>query len=165
VAARRKAVGAAVLIAAVVLLTGCTPTTSAFIRNDDEGLLLTAPEECGYSFAAVEVRYSSDNESDGFEDLPLVWTATAEPGAERKSVRLFDANDGYETEQLVTAIDTSREMVVWWTEAWGTGSDVESSLIGILDEVDGDNVLWSDGIGSHSRYESQMGLPWGSVRC
>lgn len=161
--------GVVLLAAATVLLTGCTPTTSAYIWNDDGNFVLTVPDECSYEISDVEVRYNDgEDESAGFEDLPLVWKATAEAGAGSKTVTLFQENDGFTVEQLVAGIDTSRELAIGWLEDWRDDqaeSEFGSTLFGVLDTVEGDNVLWTGGVGSLIGYQSEVGLPWAQVRC
>ncbi len=166
---KKPLTGMVFLAAATVLLTGCTPTTLAYIWNDGGNFVLTVPDECSYEISDVEVRYYDDeDDSAGFEDLPLVWKATAEPGSGSKTVTLFQANDGFTVEQPVAAVDTSREFAIGWLEDWGDDqaeSEFGSTLFGSLDDVEGDNVLWSGGVGSLTSYQDAVGLPWAQVRC
>ena len=152
----------------MVLLTGCTPVSSAYVWNDEGSLILTVPEQCSYEIDAVEVRYYDEEAAGGFEDLTVVWTAKADAGDASTAIALFQENAGFVTEQFVTTIDTSRPLIVWWTEyrpGDEPGSEIEGSVVGVLDDVEGDKVLWADGVVDMSDYERQIGWPWAGVRC
>ncbi len=165
---RDKSVKAFALVAtSIILLTGCTPVSSAYISNDGGTFVLTVPAECAHEIDEVVVKYLDEQES-GFENMPTVWAAKTDSGRTTKEIALFQLNEGFTTEQFVTTIDTSRDLIVWWSEKWGDGDGdgvAENSLIGTLNDVEGDNILWSGGVGSVSIYEREVGLPWASIDC
>lgn len=157
----------AVLGLSVVLLAGCSAVTSAYVAVDGGDNMLTVPAQCHYEITEVLIKYAGDEDADlGFDDLTTVWSAKAEPGHSSKEIVLFQPNVGFSTEHLVTSIDTSEELVIWWKERWDDGDEFEASLIGVVDDLEAeDDVLWFDGVTSVDTYDREVSSPLGRFRC
>lgn len=159
----RRGVTFAVLLSAV-LLTACSPETSTVIRlGGDDTFVISAREECDYVLDDIEVRYMLDNAA--YDDMPLLWTATARDGGGSRQVSLFRPNSGYEVHRAVSDVDGSREVIVGWSKRYPDGNVVEHAVGGVLAELGDDNLIWFGGLTSVADYEWQRVIPWNSWDC
>lgn len=158
--ARRVAI--AVVIAGAVALAGCQAVTSAVIRDVDGALILANRSECDFVIDRVEVRYEGEGHLD---DLPLVWSAEAVGDQRAEALVLFRPNVGYDVTQTADSIDLGREMVVSWRETSRNGPEFDNAISGVLSDVEGDQILSFDGVGSAFAYEWGRMSPLSGYRC
>ncbi len=154
------------LVGVVLLLAGCRAVTSAYVAAGAGAFVLTVPENCDYEIAEVIVKYYGDDNETRFEDLATVWSAIADGAHSAREITLFHSNDGFTVEQTAWPIDTSKELIVSWRERWSDGdSDIWDSVVGVLDQVEGEKVLWFDGVTSRGTYQREVSSPLGRFRC
>ncbi len=159
-----RGVKAALVGAAVLLLVGCSEVSPAYVTVDGGVFTLTIPSNCSSKITDVIVKYSRDDGT-SFDELTTVWSAEVDPGHVANEVILFQPNDGFSTERSVLAIDTSKELVVSWSEQTESGTVFVGDLVGVLDDVGDEDVLWNDGITTRDTYDGEVSAPWGQFRC
>jgi hypothetical protein len=161
-----RVASAAALLATLLVLSSCSAVTSFYVlRSSADEYILVAPPQCPATFESVVVKYAGDEDDTlGFDGLKTVWQAKA-TGTERKAVTLLQDNDGYTSEFTVDAIDTSRDMIIGWRERWPDGYIAEDSLAGDLSDIEGDELLWFDGVTSWGTYDWETSLPYAGFSC
>ncbi|MEW2014351.1 MULTISPECIES: hypothetical protein [Microbacterium] len=64
-----------------------------------------------------------------------------------------------------TPVDEDRAVLIWWTEIWENGNNAESSLSGVLGDIEGDDILWYDGVTNQTSYRGAVEAPFARFRC
>jgi len=135
----KPSVNARVAIVAVLLglLSGCGPDLPhAFVVGNETALQLNAIGCPG--IVKVEVKDPATGEY--YDDMTTLWEATADPGAEQRSMVLFDSNVGYSG--LPSSVPTQRVLVGFYVR----GSSAGGQLEGVLSAIPDGQVLTADGM-------------------
>jgi hypothetical protein len=141
-----------VFVDAVVLslgIAGCTspvgslvpssPADPGYVSRLDDQFVLNIAAPCPALISTVTVKY--DQEGKSFDELDTVWEAESLDGPLR-SVTLFQEQDQLEVRTSAEEIDHSKSMVI----AWSSEDETTGSIVGTLEHLTPDEVLWAKGI-------------------